>query len=72
MSTAVKSECAYKVQSISSKDHNNVVDFLLKFFFRDEPLNKAMELIKTDNNTEHLKSHAMDLLNKGKRKKTIV
>lgn len=68
MSTTVKSEYAYDVLPVCSKDNNAVVEFLLKFFFWDEPLNKVMELMKV-NNTEHLKRHSMDLLNKGKSKK---
>jgi len=42
----MQSKYAFNIVPITTKDYNAVIEFLLKFFIRDEPLNMAAELIK--------------------------
>ncbi|XP_022918320.1 arylalkylamine N-acetyltransferase 1-like [Onthophagus taurus] len=41
----------YSIKPIKEEDYNNVIRFLRKFFFRDEPLNTYVKLLDDENGT---------------------
>ncbi|KAJ8720323.1 hypothetical protein PYW07_012366 [Mythimna separata] len=41
------SQTSYHVRTITAKDKERTLDFLRRFFFRDEPLNLAVNLLET-------------------------
>lgn len=48
MSAAIKSKTLFKIVPIIKNDEITVIEFLQKFFTRDEPLNAAINLIKEE------------------------
>lgn len=67
--TAIKSaELDFNILSIVVDDINTVMDFLLKLFFWDEPLNASLELMKEKHVAEDLKNYSLNLLNNGELK----
>jgi len=69
MSADIKSKNAYNIVPITIYDKNTVIEFLLKLFFRDEPLNAAVELMKEKDVVENLKNYSIKLLDNGKLQK---
>lgn len=67
MSPATRSGRDFHVVPAAAEDKNAVFEFLLKFFFRDEPLNSAAELMKDNSLVGDLRTHIMTILqNNGK------
>lgn len=69
MNAAMKSEHNFKVVPIIRKDEIIVIDFLLQFFIRDEPINSAMKLIKEKDIANIFKNHLVGLFDNGELKK---
>jgi len=65
MSAAMKSEYAFKVIPLIPKDEITVVEFLLQYFIRDEPLNASMELIKEKDIAKNFKNYINGLFYNG-------
>lgn len=66
MSAAIKSKYTFNVVTITTeKDANTVIEFLMKFFFRDEPLNATMDLTEDQNIVKDLRNYTMKILNEG-------
>jgi len=61
----MNSQNTFNIFPITITDNNNVIEFLLKLFFRDEPLNVAMELTKEKDKAENLKNYSLKLLENG-------
>lgn len=61
----MKSEYAFKVIPIISKEEITVIEFLLQFFIRDEPLNASIELIKDKDIAKNFKNYISELFNNG-------
>lgn len=60
---------SFNIAPIIPKDKDTVIEFLLKFFFRDEPINIAMELIKEKQHLLiHIENVYTKLLNNGELK----
>lgn len=68
MSEVAKPICACNIVPIIMKDNSTVIEFLLKRFFADEPLNAAVNLMNEKNIVETLKNHTLKLLYNGKLK----
>lgn len=68
MSEVMKSKRACNIFPIIMKDNSTVIEFLLKRFFVDEPLNAAIDLMNEKNIVETLKNHTLKLLDNGKLK----
>lgn len=66
MSNTLKSSDKCNIQPIIANDKNTIVEFLFKFFFRDEPLNAALNLVNEKNIAVILKNHSIQLLDNGK------
>lgn len=57
----------YTIVPITNKDVEKVVHFLRKFFFRDEPLNVAVELLDEPNATcQELEEYCVNCIPEGK------
>jgi hypothetical protein len=65
MSAPLKSNNKCNIHPIIGKDNNIILEFLFKFFFRDEPLNAAVNLMNEKNINDILKNHFIQLLNNG-------
>jgi len=66
MSSTIKTKHDFQILPINTNDKSIVIEFLLKFFFWDEPLNATLELMKEDNIVEILSNHAMQIIDTGK------
>ncbi|XP_047028280.1 arylalkylamine N-acetyltransferase 1-like [Helicoverpa zea] len=61
-----KIEPAYHIQTISPKDKERTLEFLRRFFFRDEPMNVAVKLIESPTSRCHeLEEYAASSLDQG-------
>lgn len=59
----------FDIVPIVPDDEKIAIEFLLKFFFLDEPINVAMELIKEqDHLLGHIERHYTKLFNNGELK----
>lgn len=66
MNTVIKSKYTFNIVTITKeKDENTVIEFLMKFFFRDEPLNATMDLTKDQDIIKDLRNYTMKILNEG-------
>lgn len=61
----MKSEYSFKVIPIISKEEITVIEFLLQYFIRDEPLNASIELIKDKGIAKNFKNYISGLFNNG-------
>lgn len=67
MNAVIKSKYNFNIVTITKeKDENAVIEFLMKFFFRDEPLNATMNLTKDQDIAIDLRNYTMKILNEGK------
>lgn len=66
MSVIMTPEYTFEINSLTMDDKNIVLDFLSTFFYGDEPLNVAIQLVKEINAAEHLKSYILRWLSNGK------
>lgn len=71
MNETTQSKYAFNIVPITTKDYNAIVEFLLKFFIRDEPLNMAAELIK-EKDAGSLKNYLKRILDYGEFPTTII
>lgn len=62
----MKFEYAFKVVPIITKDEITVIEFLLKYFIRDEPINASVELIKEKDIAKNFKNYIIGLFDNGK------
>jgi len=69
MSAVMKSKYTFKVVPINPKEAITVIEFLLQFFIRDEPLNAAVQLIKEECIVENFKNRINGLFDNGELKK---
>ncbi|CAI6346989.1 unnamed protein product [Macrosiphum euphorbiae] len=65
MNAAMTSEYAFKVVPIITKDEITVIEFLLQYFIRDEPLNASVELIKEKDIAKNFKNYIIGLFDNG-------
>ena len=56
----------YNIQTIVESDRERVLNFLRKFFFRDEPLNQTIKLISDGENSTciELEKYSLSAMNK--------
>lgn len=63
----ISNKPSYTIVPITEKDVERVVNFLRKFFFRDEPLNVAVGLLDEPNSTcRELEEYCVDCVPEGK------
>ena len=56
----------YRVDVVTQDEAEEVIDFLKKFFFRDEPLNRETRLIDNESGTcDGLENFCLDIIFKG-------
>ena len=61
-----REKLSYQIVSISNKDVDDVIGFLRTFFFRDEPLNVAVNLLDTPDAVCHeLEQFCTDFIPEG-------
>lgn len=56
---------SYSIVPITADDKETVAAFLRKFFFRDEPLNVAIQLLEETDSTTKLKNYCISYLQYG-------
>lgn len=56
---------SYSIIPITSDDKETVAAFLRKFFFRDEPLNVAIQLLEETDSATKLKNYCISYLQYG-------
>ncbi|VVC43653.1 Hypothetical protein CINCED_3A025131 [Cinara cedri] len=57
--------CSYSIVPITSDDKETVAAFLRQFFFRDEPLNVAIQLLEETDSATKLKNYCIGYLQYG-------
>lgn len=72
MSGTLKLSGKCHIHPIIEKDYNTILEFLFKFFFRDEPLNAAVNLMNEKNIKDILKNHFIQLLDNGELNKNLL
>jgi len=65
MNASMTSEYAFKVVPIITKDQSTVIEFLLQYFIRDEPLNASVKLIKEKDVAKNFKNYIIGLFENG-------
>lgn len=61
-----KTECSFDISAITnSADRHSAMDFLKKYYFRDEPLNASIELLKEKESVIMLENFCDTYLNNG-------
>lgn len=70
MSAAIKSKTVFKIVPIIKNDEITVIEFLQKFFTRDEPLNAAINLIKEEDVA--IRKYINGLFDNGEWKKAVL
>lgn len=72
MSETMKFENSFNIFPVTLKDKNIVLEFLLKGFFSDEPINASVDLLKENGIEQILKNHTNIILDKGKYKNNVL
>lgn len=63
----IPQKTSYTIVPITSKEVDKVVQFLRKFFFRDEPLNVAVRLLEGPNSTcQELEEYCVNCIPEGR------
>lgn len=66
-----KAQCSYSIVPITVNDKETVAVFLRKFFFRDEPLNVAIELLEETDSVTKLENYCIGYLQYGELRGSI-
>lgn len=65
MDEANVAKFSYSIVPITAKDKHTVAAFLRKFFFRDEPLNVAIQLLEETDSAAKLENYCISYLQYG-------
>ncbi|KAF0759514.1 dopamine N-acetyltransferase isoform X1 [Aphis craccivora] len=65
MDEANEAKFSYSIVPITAKDKHTVAAFLRKFFFRDEPLNVAIQLLEETDSAAKLENYCISYLQYG-------
>lgn len=66
MDEASRAKYSYSIVPITATDKQTVAAFLRKFFFRDEPLNVAIQLLDEIDSATKLEKYCIGYLQYGK------
>jgi len=66
MDVTNKAPSSYSIVPITANDKETVAAFLRKFFFRDEPLNVAIQLLEETDSATKLENYCISYLQHGK------
>lgn len=61
-----KEQSSYSIVPVTGNDTLSVADFLRKFFFRDEPLNVAIQLLEETDSAAKLEKYCTGYLQYGR------
>lgn len=61
-------KCAYSVVSITAEDKQAVIEFLRKFFFRDEPLILGIDMLDDIDSLSKLENYCFNFVDNGELK----
>lgn len=65
MNETKKAECSYSILPITASDKETVATFLRTYFFRDEPLNVAIQLLEETGSALKLEKYCIGYLQYG-------
>lgn len=66
MDESSRAKYSYSIVPITANDKQTVATFLRKFFFRDEPLNVAIQLLEETDSATKLEKYCVGYLQYGK------
>lgn len=66
MDESSRAKYSYSIVPITANDKQTVATFLRKFFFRDEPLNVAIQLLEETDSATKLEKYCVSYLQYGK------
>lgn len=59
------SKCTYSIVPITTDDKNTVINFLRKYFFRDEPLILGIDMLEDSDSLSKLENYCFNFVNNG-------